>query len=164
MLIYNKDKTKILEDYDLNLGKLVPDVIHHKEVKAVEEQGHERLIREYPSGGKEVEWVIDVPAIEYKAAYDEDILVYLPYTQDELDLKSYEKQLNNVLNELSKTDYIANKLAEANSKYIMTNDKTEIANLRAIYEQELIARENWRLEADKLKSDISNLKTKLNIE
>ena len=167
MKIYNVSKTEILENPDLTKGYLKEDVLQivEPEIKAVDEEGYYRTIQE-SEDGKDVEWVVTKPGIPYspEKTYIENIYVYIPYTKDELKLKDYELQLRETLGNLLKTDYIANKLAEANSKYIITNDKTEIANLRVLYEQELIARENWRLEADKLKSDISNLKTKLNID
>ena len=88
MEIYNQDKSKILENYDLSLGKLVEDtlIIHHNAIEGVEEQGHYETLREYPNGGKDVKWVVDVKGVEPKEAYDEikNILVYVPYTNDEL--------------------------------------------------------------------------------
>lgn len=88
MKIYNEDKTEILEEYDLEKGYIKEDIIitHYEEVKAVEEQFHYETIAEYPNGGKEVEKVIDVESVEYKPARDEKekILVYIPYTEEEL--------------------------------------------------------------------------------
>lgn len=88
MEVYNKDKTKVLSDYDLSLGKLVNDTltIHHNKVEEIKEQGHYETIKEYPNGGKDVEWVIDVKGVIGKEAYDEvkEILVYIPYTENEL--------------------------------------------------------------------------------
>ena len=51
---------------------------------------------------------------------------------------------------LEKTDYIANKLAEAVSKYISTGDNTDVLLLREKYALELANREEWRKEIDKL--------------
>lgn len=89
MKIYNEDKTQILESYDDSLGWLKQSsiVVNEPEVQAVEEQGHYETIAEYQNGGKEVKWVVDVEAVEYKPArtYDEAILVYIPYTQYELE-------------------------------------------------------------------------------
>lgn len=88
MKVYNKDKTQVLESYDLSLGYLVSDTIEVSlpEIQGVEEQGHYEVIAEYPNGGKDVEWIVDVKGIEYKPAttYEEDVFVYIPYTEEEL--------------------------------------------------------------------------------
>lgn len=89
MKVYNKEKTELLENYDLNLGRLVQDkiVVNEPEIQGVEEQGHYEVIETYPNGGKDVKWVIDVKGVEYKPAttYEEDVLIYVPYTQEELE-------------------------------------------------------------------------------
>ena len=77
-------------DIDNEKGRLVSDrvfVKHHEAVEAVEEQGHWKTIVEYPNGGKDVEWVVDVEAVTPVDAYDEyeDILRYIPYTEEELE-------------------------------------------------------------------------------
>lgn len=88
MKVYNQDKTQILEEYDLELGKLVKDTIKikHPEVKAVEEKGHYETVAEYENGGKDVKWVIDVAGVEYQPAREEteEIYIYVPYTDEEL--------------------------------------------------------------------------------
>lgn len=89
MRIFDKDKLYELKDPDLTLGYLQDDTLfiaHHAAVSAIEEQGHWNTIRKYPNGGKDVEWIVDVPAVEAKEAYDEyeNIKVYIPYTESEL--------------------------------------------------------------------------------
>lgn len=79
----------VLESIDEAKGYLINDrlfVKHHEAVEAVEAQGHWETIAEYPNGGKDVEWVVDVPGVEAKAAWDEyeDILRYVLYTEEEL--------------------------------------------------------------------------------
>ena len=51
---------------------------------------------------------------------------------------------------LEQTDYIANKLAEAVSKYISTGDNTDVLLLREKYAIELANREIWRKEINNL--------------
>lgn len=89
MRVYNKEKTKILDDYNLELGYLKKDTItiDEPEIEEVKEVGHYDIINEYENGGKDVEWVVDVPGVEYRAArtYDEEILVYVEYTKEELE-------------------------------------------------------------------------------
>ena len=116
MKVYNQDKTKILEDYDLTYGELKSDtlIIHHKEVKGQEEKGHYEVIAEYPNGGKDVKWVVDVPYIEHQDAYDEEeqIQVYVPYSKKRIAEIDEEKNLALLMNELASTDYEALKYAE----------------------------------------------------
>ena len=98
MKVYNKDKTQILEEYDLEKGYLKEDTLttHYDEVQAVEEQSHYEIIAEYPNGGKEVDKVIDVEGVEYKPARDEveNIYVYVPYTEEEI-LENKKNELRN---------------------------------------------------------------------
>lgn len=78
-----------IEYPDLELGYLQEAQVlkvHHEAVEAVEEQGHWETIAKYPNGGKDVKWIIDVPAIEAAEAWDEyeDILRYVLFTEEEL--------------------------------------------------------------------------------
>ena len=96
MRIFDENKTIELTNYDREKGYLKPDklfIAHHEAVQAVEEQGHYETIVEYPNGGKDVEWVVDVEAVEAKEAYDEyeDIQVFVPYTAEELEKRKAEK-------------------------------------------------------------------------
>lgn len=61
-------------------------VRRHAEIQAVAERGHYETVAEYPSGGKDVAWIIDVPGVERVAAWDEyeDIQRYTEYTAEEL--------------------------------------------------------------------------------
>ncbi len=76
-------------DYDPAKGRLeMQKRIHHYEaVEAVEEQGHWETVAEYPeTGGKDVQWVVDVPGVEAREAWDEEetYWLYIPYTEEEL--------------------------------------------------------------------------------
>ena len=77
-----------IEHPDLTLGYLKPGVrtVHHEAVEGVEEQWHYETVAEYPNGGKDVSRVIDVPGVEAKDAWDEEIeiQIYVPYTPEEL--------------------------------------------------------------------------------
>lgn len=94
MEIYNEQMEKI-ENPDLSLGYLKPSTRteHHEAVKGVEEVWHYETIAEYPNGGKDIAKVIDVPGVEAKAAWDEEIpiQIYIPYTQEQLDAMEAEK-------------------------------------------------------------------------
>lgn len=88
MKIYDENNVELFNP-DLSLGYLEEDKIfiaHHNAVQAVAEEGHWETIAEYPNGGKDVVWVIDVPAVEAREAWDEyeDIYRYIKYTPEEL--------------------------------------------------------------------------------
>lgn len=90
MRILDQNGNEILEtDVDYEKGYLKQDslfVCHHEAVEAVAEEGHWETIREYPNGGKDVDWIIDVEAVEAADAWDEyeDVLRYTLYTSEEL--------------------------------------------------------------------------------
>lgn len=86
--IYNENMEHI-ENPDLTLGYLKSGtrVEHHNAIEGVTEVWHYETIAEYPNGGKDVQRVVDVPGVEAKPAWDEEIpiQIYVPYTQEELD-------------------------------------------------------------------------------
>ena len=78
----------LLETADKSRGYLKRDsrfLCHHPAVEAVAGKGHYKTVKEYPNGGKDVAWVVDVPSVEARQAWDEyeDILRYTPYTQED---------------------------------------------------------------------------------
>ena len=98
MRILNQNDIELTEEQiNLELGYLRPESIvsvHHEATEEVKEIGHYEVIAEYPNGGKDVAWVIDVPGIEAKEAWDEyeDIQRYVLYTEEELAAKEAEKK------------------------------------------------------------------------
>lgn len=78
----------LLDEYDLELGWLKNEVhtVHHDAVEGVREVYHHETVREYLNGGKDVRKVIDVPGVEAREAWDEEVRyqVYVPYTDEEL--------------------------------------------------------------------------------
>ena len=92
--IYNEAMEPI-ENPDLSLGYLTDSTrtVHHEAVDGVAEQFHYVTIAEYKNGGKDVEKVTDVPGVEAKPAWDEEIpiQIYHPYTQEELDRMEAER-------------------------------------------------------------------------
>lgn len=77
-----------IENPDLTKGYLKSETqtVHHDAVAGAEEVSHYETIAEYPNGGKDVKRVIDVPGVEARDAYDEEVevQVYHPYTAAEL--------------------------------------------------------------------------------
>ncbi len=103
MKIYNVEKTKQLEQNEINLkdGYLRPDkiiVAHHEATEAILEQGHYETVAEYPSGGKDVKWIVDVPGVDAKDAWDEyeEIQVYVLYTAEEKQ-RLYENKVDSLI-------------------------------------------------------------------
>ena len=90
MRILDQNGNEILEsDVNYDTGYLKNDrilICHRESVDAVAEEGHWETIREYPNGGKDVDWIVDVPGIEAKEAWDEyeDVLRFIPYTNEEI--------------------------------------------------------------------------------
>lgn len=72
---------------DLAKGYLKPETqtIHHDAVAGVDEVSHYEY-KTYPNGGKDRWKVVDVPGVEAKEAYDEEVEVqqYVLYTAEEL--------------------------------------------------------------------------------
>ena len=113
MKVYNQEKTMELHSYDLSLGYLKDDrvfVRHHPAVPPTDGVFHYEALTEYHNGGRDVRKVWDIPKSNGSRAYDEyeDILVFVPYTQKELDLKEVSDLKRNLL----ETDYQAIKFAE----------------------------------------------------
>lgn len=118
MKIYNEDKTKelTLEECDLSRGELIEceEVIIHEAVESIEEQGHYEVVREYENGGKDVEWIIDVPGLDGHPAYEETISYqkYIPYSDSMLLHKEYTQVVEELKIRLAETDFQAIKYAE----------------------------------------------------
>lgn len=130
------------EAVDCKKGRLVEDrllITRHKAVEAVAEKGHWETVKEYPNGGKEVEWVVDVPAVEARDAWDEyeDIMRYIPF--DEQTLKK--ARIAELKQLLSDTDYVVLKIVEGAT----TLDKVA---------DTIAQRSAWRAEINKLESEV----------
>ena len=112
MKIYT-DETRVVEldpsQCNLEYGKLEvkEEVIHHEAIRGVEELGHYEVIAEYPNGGKDVKWVVDTPGVEAQDAYDEVFTyqIYVPYTENYLTQRQYEKDIQAYQDLLTQTDY-----------------------------------------------------------
>jgi hypothetical protein len=134
----------LLETFDETKGYLKNDSLfirRHEAVEAVEEQGHWETIAEYPNGGKDVDWVIDVPAVEAKEAWDEyeDILRFVPFSAKEL----AERRVAELKGKLFDTDYKILKIVEGASTI---SEMTDVIKQRAA----------WRKEINELERDIAN--------
>lgn len=131
MRIFNVEKTVELTEYDLNLGHLENDVLskHVSAVESVEEIGHYETIKTYPNGGKDVKWVVDVPKVEGVDEHDEteDIMVYIPYTDNELKAIALKEERSQLEQWLKDHDYIGTKIATGRAT--VEEYATEIAEM-----------------------------------
>ena len=102
-----------LTEYDEYSGYLREEKIflrHHEAVPAADEVGHYEVVAEYPNGGKDVKWVVDVKGVEAQEAYDEyeNILRFVAYTEAE----AASVRIGLLKQKLSETDYAVVKIAE----------------------------------------------------
>ena len=78
----------VVENPDLTLGYLTDDTeeVTHPAVEGVEEQWHWEMVAEYPSGGRDVQRVVDVPGVPARSAWTEQLPIkrYIRYTAEEL--------------------------------------------------------------------------------
>ena len=129
MRILDENNIELTEEQiNLELGYLKPESIisiHHEAIEEVKEVGHYEVIAEYPNGGKDVAWIIDVPGTEAKDAWDEyeDIQRYVLYTEEELAARDAEKKakeeeamLNAQLRQVAVNAVTWDELAEALKK------------------------------------------------
>lgn len=139
MRIFDQFKRNEIKEYDLSQGYLQCDVIHHDYVAPVQEQGHYVTINTYPNGGKDVAWIVDVAGVEEQQAYDEDIMIFVPYTAAEKQEIADEKRIEELKTLLFDTDYKAIKFAEG---LITLNDYEPIRRQRQAWRDEINQIEN----------------------
>lgn len=144
MRVFNASKTEEIKEYDLTKGYKYPDklithheqeVIHREAVEGVDEVGHYETIREYPNGGRDLRWVVDVERVKPRDEYDEvvqeaydeeeDIEVYVPYTEEQLK----EMEIDKLKIYLASTDYCVIKCMDIGES--MNNLYPEIQKKRA---------------------------------
>ena len=86
----------VMENPDLTLGYLTADTeeVTHPAVEGVEGQWHWETVTEYPSGGRDVQRVVDVPAVPAKPAWTEQLPIkrYVRYTAEELAAQEEERK------------------------------------------------------------------------
>lgn len=129
------ENNNFIESYDETKGRLVNDrlfVCHHAAVEAVEEQGHWEVIAEYPNGGNDVEWIIDVPGEEAVEEWDEyeDILRFVLFTEKELAIA----RIAELKQKLFDTDYNILKIVEGAATL---TEKADIIAQRAQWRKEI---------------------------
>lgn len=132
----------VIENVDNTKGHLVEESIvtkHHEAIEAVKEKGHWETVATYSNGGKDIEWVIDIPAVEAKEAYDEyeKILRFVEFTEEQL----ASIRINALKRNLRDTDYHILKLMEG---------ATTLEKLSDVIKQ----RASWRKEINELEKTL----------
>lgn len=166
MKVYNKEKTEVLETYDLTKGFLKTDKIlkvHHEDVpavptvtiaskikeirmnggKVIEVDGiHYEVVKEFPNGGRTLEEIEETPSVPKQEAYDEyeDIMVYIPYTEQEIKAQEKIKKVAECKQYLADTDYIVLKIGE----YLADGNAEEVAAIKTKYAEQLTKRKEAR--------------------
>jgi hypothetical protein len=144
MRIFDRNDTE-LEVFDETKGYLIEDrllVNHHEAIVEVPEEGHWETLVEYPNGGKDVEWVVDVPGVKAQDAWDEyeDILRFIPFTELEL----VTNRIAELKQLLQNTDYNILKIVEG-------------ASTLAECAEVIAKRASWRKEINELEFKMNNL-------
>lgn len=124
--------------HDPAKGYLVPAQLlikHHEAVEAVEEIGHYETVAEYPSGGKDLAWVVDTPGVDAQEAWDEfeEVLQFVPFTEQEL----RENRIAELKQNLRDSDYHILKVVEG---------ATTLAEIAGV----IVKRAAWRKEINEL--------------
>lgn len=165
MKIYNQEKTMQIMYPDLERGYLVDDVIQIGETAAVvevEEQGHYEIEKEYPNGGKDLKWVVDVKYVAPTPSEPilENVKIYIPYTFAEIKAKKeqafYEQhkaefaELSAAMDYLNSTDYKAIQFAEG----VLPSLEFETIKQQRITARNTVRRLQKYLDDEKLKLDL----------
>ena len=78
----------VVENPDLTLGYLTDDTqpLEHPAQEAVAEVAHYETVAKYPSGGRDVQRVVDVPGVPARPAWTAQLPIkrYIRYTAEEL--------------------------------------------------------------------------------
>lgn len=86
----------VVENPDLMLGYLTDDTqpLEHPAQEAVAEVAHYETVAEYPSGGRDVQRVVDVPGVPARSAWTEQLPIkrYIRYTAEELAAQEEERK------------------------------------------------------------------------
>lgn len=116
MKIYDENGMEIASP-DLESGYLTEEqrfVSHHEAVEAVAEVWHYEVVAEYPNGGKDVERVIDIPAVAPREAWDEYEIVQIfhPYTAEQIAENNAPTQLDRIEAQVTYTAMMTDTLLE----------------------------------------------------
>lgn len=134
MKIFDKNDNEI-QQFDEKSGYLKEDsrfLKHHEAVEAKAEKGHWETVKEYPNGGKDVDWIVDEPAVEAKEAWDEyePILRFVEFSKAELN----QRRIGELKAHLQSTDYMILKVIEGATTLV---EIAETIKKRAAWRKEI---------------------------
>lgn len=134
MRIFDQNNN-LLETADESKGYLKRDSLflcHHEAIEGTPPKGHYETVKEYPNGGKDVAWVVDVPGGAAKDAWDEyeDILRFIPFTGAQL----AQRRIAELKENLQNTDYMILKVVEG---AITLSEIGETVRKRAAWRREI---------------------------
>ena len=97
----------VVENPDLTLGYLTDDTqpLEHPAQEAVAEVAHYETVAEYPSGGRDVQRVVDVPGVPARPAWTEQLPIkrYIRYTAEELSAQEEARKKTEARDKLPET-------------------------------------------------------------
>ena len=97
----------VMENPDLTLGYLTNDTqpLEHPAQEAVAEVAHYETVAEYPSGGRDVQRVVDVPGVPARPAWTEQLPIkrYICYTAEELAAQAEARKKQEAMDKLPET-------------------------------------------------------------
>ena len=97
----------VVENPDLTLGYLTDDTqpLEHPAQEAVAEVAHYETVAEYPSGGRDVQRVVDVPGVPARPAWTEQLPFkrYIRYTAEELSAQEEARKKQEAKDKLPET-------------------------------------------------------------
>ena len=110
----------VVENPDLTLGYLTDDTqpLEHPAQEAVAEVAHYETVAEYPSGGRDVQRVVDVPGVPAKPAWTEQLPIkrYIRYTAEELAAQEEARKKQEAKDKLPETvEALRSALADADA-------------------------------------------------
>lgn len=112
MRIFNEAKDTEIISPDLTKGLLLPSTLttHIPYSPPIEEVGHYEVVHEYPNGGKDVKYVLEVEGREEVLEHDEveNIYIYREFTEKE----KAEREIATLKAYLSSTDWTVIKCME----------------------------------------------------
>ena len=86
----------VVENPDLTLGYLTDDTqpLEHPAQEAVAEVAHYETVAEYPSGGRDVQKIVDRPGVQAQEEWVEQVPIkrYIRYTAEELAAQEEERK------------------------------------------------------------------------
>ena len=110
----------VVENPDLTLGYLTDDTqpLEHPAQEAVAEVAHYETVAEYPSGGRDVQRVVDVPGVPARPAWTEQLPIkrYIRYTAEELAAQEEARKKQEAKDKLPETvEALRSALADADA-------------------------------------------------